>query len=708
MDLNHLSLDEIQVECEVRNIVGNSAEQFKLLNERLAAESKRLIPDKNKIHPRATKSLNYEFKVCVNKTKDLKDKIELILTSNNQKIFQLLSNCRSRGLHIFNRLRRIIAYSPKYGKRATTIKEVCENLLLLIEKVLSRTATADESLDMLKEIPTGDNESELEDSDCQDETNSKNNSSNALSANSKNNKDPLFKMPNLSVPPPNFTAVPVSQAFLSNTFPPNQILPPGITNANTGTEYLSSTQHISTPFEQEPKVVESRLAEISALINELKTDFSQPFSNSRRRTVNLNENDNVISPPQESKNVANRPQNEFLKYKPLPINQWGISFNGVSDKISIERFLHRAEFLAEQNHMPLEHLSVNLVTIMSGVAREYCWLVHETHRPAKTPWINLKNALIHRFKSSLNDYDIKGVMKSRKQNYEKNETFAEFFSDILGMSLSLNQPLSEPDLVNLLIENMRPGLHIELAGETFRNVSELEARCRAKEKAWNKQGFKPELSMRYQVPGGQFRRNISELPLEMNNLSQLIPGIVNPISSHQISPSYGGGFSESLMYPNNMIPINQPFSNQLQPHYHMPGISDPYLIQNQNFSRQMESNSPEYNISAFNPSLQVQNQSAQGTQVTRSGNTTRIKCYNCDNWGHSFLDCGYSNSGDFCTMCGKKGVLKPNCPSCWNRVGNYRPVVSMPGNTHLPGTTAMPPNPQKPNMISSTQENPSK
>lgn len=697
MDLNHLSLDEIQVECEVRNILGSSAEQFKQLNDRLTAEAKRLIPDADKIHPRAAKSLNYEFSVCVNKIKDLKEKIESILTSNNSQINQLLSNCRSRGLHVFKRLKRIISYSPKYAKRATNVQDICENLLLLIEKVLSRTATADESLTILKEIQTSEKESEVDESDDQDDGSSKHSSS--IDVRTSNiQKPPLFKMPNLSVPPPGCSSMPVaSQDYLSHTFPPNHINSLGKPKSNTGANYLSSTHHISP--QSEPKEVESRLAEISALINELKTDFSQPSQSSRK----VNEKNILAPPPPNSNFISNRPNHDFERYKPLPINQWGISFNGVSDKISIERFLNRAEFLAEQNRMPLEHLSVNLVTIMSGVAREYCWLVHETHHPAKTPWLNLKSALIHRFKSSLNDYDIKGVMKTRKQNYEKNESFAEFFSDILGMSLSLNRPLSEPDLVNLLIENMRPGLHIELAGETFRNVTELEARCRAKEKAWNKQGYKPELSMRYPTPGGQFRRNISELPQETNNLSQLIPGVVNFFPQHQTIPNYGGGLSESQTCPT-FYPC-PPLSDQSQPHYHMPGVPNPAVVHNENFQRNFENNSAEYNVSAFNPSFQ--NQQAQGVQfIKRPANAPRMKCYNCDNWGHSFLDCSYSNSGDFCTMCGKKGVLKPNCPSCWSRVGNYQPGVSMVGNTHLPGTAPMPPNSQKPNLT--TLENQTK
>lgn len=682
MDLNHLSLDEIQIECEVRGIVGSSVEQFQQLVERLAAEKNKQVGVITKIHPRATKSLKFEFTTCVNKAKELKSRIESILTSNSPQILQLLSACRSRGLHIYHRLKRIISYSPRYAKRATTVQEVCTNLLVLIEKVICRTATADESLNVLKNIDTDNNESEIEDSDA----NSNKSFSDDNPISNKLSKRPSFQLPDFSVPPPNqglksglIQDLPIDKFSLGRAQVSGKLA------IDSNDDCLSSTQRI--PSNNQAEAVDSRLDEISALINELKTDVIQGIStNASNRPVVSQRKDNNIS-PRDATYVSNRDNFNPHKYKPLPINQWGISFNGVSDKISIERFLNRAQFLAEQNNMPLERLSVDIVTILSGIAREYYWLIQEACHPTKTTWNHLKRALIHRFKSSLNDYDIKGVMKNRKQNCEKNESFSEFLSDILGMSLSLEHPLSEPDLINLLIENMRPGLHIELAGEVFRTVSDLEARCRAKERAWTKQGYKPEQSIKYQVPGGQFRRNISELPTESNYMSNMIPGLGNSTPSYLVFPPV----YEQSFYPN--YATNASFSDQIQPQYHIPGIPNSFVMPSQIPHMISENPQPECNISAFNPSGPVQNNSPMYGK--RPVNIARMKCYNCENWGHSFLDCSVSNSGDFCTMCGRKGVLKPKCPSCWNRVGNYQPGVSVVGNHHFPETHPVKPNSPK-------------
>ena len=42
---------------------------------------------------------------------------------------------------------------------------------------------------------------------------------------------------------------------------------------------------------------------------------------------------------------------------------------------------------------------------------------------------------------------------------------------------------------------------------------------------------------------------------------------------------------------------------------------------------------------------------------------SKIKCYNCDEFGHAYQKCTQKKN-IFCYTCGKKNVIKPKCPSC--------------------------------------------
>lgn len=79
MKCEDLALDEIQVECEVRDIRGSSRSQMKLLEERLAKEAKGEIETPNKTHSRAAKSPKHELNLCVTKLKEFKTLLTDIL-----------------------------------------------------------------------------------------------------------------------------------------------------------------------------------------------------------------------------------------------------------------------------------------------------------------------------------------------------------------------------------------------------------------------------------------------------------------------------------------------------------------------------------------------------------------------------------------------------------------------------------------------------
>lgn len=673
MNINHLSLDEIQIECEIRDIVGSSVEQFKNLTERLEDEA--LVNGKIEfiIHKRAMKSLKSEFNICVTKVKELKTRIENILTESAEdsvdQHHQLLQVCNSRVLYVLNRFKRIMAYSPKYLAKASSWEKVGFNLLDLINKIHERAISKDNSLSALKNLDVNTNE-DLE-SGSEDSA--------YVKDSIKTEKPAMIQHRNEHDNPIQGL---LESSSASQSAPPQRAVFDHFQNPLS----LSSTQHIPSIRRRADGEVVDRLSEISALINEIKIDGTDRIPTARDNRTNRS----GTVPLSEATQSANVYYNNKIALKPLPINQWGLTFNGKSDSISIERFLNRAEFLATQNHITFDRLSIDIVTILSGPAREYYWLILEANYPLKTSWSHLRNGMMHRFKSSLSDYDIKEVMRARKQQYGKNEPFQEFLSIILEMSLSLIKPLSELDLIHLLMENMRPGLQLDLAGETFRTVSDLENRCRAKEIAWKKIGYCPEFSNR-SLPANQMRRNINELSIQKPNqcFYSHTFGSADP-SAYYLHH----GQPEVCTVPHHSSTAFCT-SNQPSVKYHIPGVHESTVHQPEHHLTEVFNLHPEPNVSSLNSCTNSNTNEPQlrpTLNPRRVWNPSRIKCYNCEQWGHSFLDCNVSVTGDFCTSCGRKGLLKPNCPTCFAKVGNYQPGGNVIGNVHLPEATNSNPN----------------
>ena len=71
-------------------------------------------------------------------------------------------------------------------------------------------------------------------------------------------------------------------------------------------------------------------------------------------------------------------------------------------------------------------------------------------------WPSICSALKHRFCGHLSDLDIQDLIRNRKQ--KENESFDEFYYDVLNLCGTLEEPLSESKLVAILRKNLKPQL----------------------------------------------------------------------------------------------------------------------------------------------------------------------------------------------------------------------------------------------------------
>lgn len=82
---------------------------------------------------------------------------------------------------------------------------------------------------------------------------------------------------------------------------------------------------------------------------------------------------------------------------------------------------------------------------------------HVTYRQFKLDPIN-------RHRDRRSDFELK-LISNRNQNHRDKEEFLEFFEEIQLLCSRLRKPLSEEELIEIILRDMRAGLQISLANE---------------------------------------------------------------------------------------------------------------------------------------------------------------------------------------------------------------------------------------------------
>lgn len=499
MNCQHLDPEEFGVECELRNLHGSLFTLVKKLTTILDSESKD-GDEPQRPHEKARKQPKREIVVCENKLRELQTMLTEILSSENID-FDSIEVIQSRLWHVQSRLTRISG-SASVTDIANKLSLSCDSFLAAIASVLKDQSNRNNSMDVIRavqlEIPLYDGqEDNVDDAEI-----------------------------------PKDDAVPGTSKQIDLPHP------------------LASTGRIPSLTSSNVNIHDT-IADISLMLENLsrKSGLHVPkvSENKNQNTFSIEGQSNArdIS---ENVNVLPNTSHHTRKYPThLQVQKWNINFNPSSkETIPIEQFLYRVEHLAKVYKISHNDLVNDVQFLLSGEACQYYWLFLKT--TSNLNWADLKVALVTRFKDRKTDFDIKFELHSRKQNVPR-ETFLEFYNAVLTISYTLKVPLSDSDLIDLLMRNMRDGLMISLAGESFTSIQELVKRCVALEDSWSRIGYIPENNL-------QRRRNVSELgecqqPQPMNNSSNELNNYSFDASVSALAQSYNTFNKASISTPNN-------------------------------------------------------------------------------------------------------------------------------------------------------------
>lgn len=289
------------------------------------------------------------------------------------------------------------------------------------------------------------------------------------------------------------------------------------------------------------------------------------------------------------------------------IGKWPIRFSGGPKEIPVDQFIRRYETLARMYGIPQSAMTLGLQQLLTGVASSWFW-TFITDNP-NSSWAQTQATLKLQFQTVVSDEAIHRQIRDRMQR--PGERFTEFQIAIQELEVRLAVRMSEPALLETLRRNMLPHLQDRLLFLEIYSKYDLLARV-------------------HQIEG------LTQQQVDVQPHRRYIPR-VQEIVAHQeqetelgVAQSYPQNFSVPPPSIGDSETRSNPFAQQMS-------LSDPICSPNEQTDF----------MCAVEP-------------VNRN---QLVICWNCDEMGHTFMDCA-ARRIIFCYGCGTKNVVRPNCQKC--------------------------------------------
>lgn len=212
--------------------------------------------------------------------------------------------------------------------------------------------------------------------------------------------------------------------------------------------------------------------------NEASNTPTNVLTPSNDRTVNASEVVSNNSP--RSQSTPNSTQDTFYAEKVSNIiRNWRIKYTGHDNSISVEDFIYRVNMLTTNNlNADFDLLAKHAHCLFDGKALAFYWRFDR--QSEEKDWFSLTSALHKQYKADYTDFDILDDIRRRKQR--SNETIDDYLDAISTLTDKLNSPISDRDLCETLLHNLKTEIRNELLHLKINSVSELRREVRRHEK----------------------------------------------------------------------------------------------------------------------------------------------------------------------------------------------------------------------------------
>lgn len=272
----------------------------------------------------------------------------------------------------------------------------------------------------------------------------------------------------------------------------------GNPNSNQNNAYVSvsqknpenqvpSTSNIHTTvqidYERIGLMIESRMTQMLQNLN-LRPEPSIPvppadFATRRAslQSQNRSSHSQPLSPvPHNSRSGSNsnRELENCMSLRPEKvtsiIQNWNVKFSGSSTGLTVEEFLYRIKSLtAEHFQNNFDIICKNIPVLLTEKADKWFWRYHK--QVDSIQWDAFCAALRYQFKDMRSNYELQEAVRNRKM--KPGESFETFYDSVCSIADKLEHPMSEEELVGILVRNLRLEMRHELLYVPIYSVAHL-------------------------------------------------------------------------------------------------------------------------------------------------------------------------------------------------------------------------------------------
>lgn len=242
-------------------------------------------------------------------------------------------------------------------------------------------------------------------------------------------------------------------------------------------------QMISDSFQSFRGEISSYISnELRSLVQNLNVSSTIP-NNSANETSSVN--NPIINHNSNNHNINAIPSSRFNSdplYADKVLNiirNWRIKFSGHDDQMSVDEFTYRVNILTNKNlggdfRLLIDHAHI----LFEGKALIWYWRYHREN--IDFDWFTLTNALQKKYREDFSDFDILDDLRRRKQR--PNENFDEYLDAVSTITDKLKYSISDRDLCETLIRNLKNDIRHEILHLEITSVSQLRREVKKHEK----------------------------------------------------------------------------------------------------------------------------------------------------------------------------------------------------------------------------------
>ncbi|XP_059221616.1 uncharacterized protein LOC131996179 [Stomoxys calcitrans] len=258
---------------------------------------------------------------------------------------------------------------------------------------------------------------------------------------------------------------------------------------------------------------------VTSSLNEFRSEITTIISNelgNTLRNMNLETNSDNRRQNQTGALLAHtHVQTQNSEKTVNIIRNWRLIYSGSDKDIPVEEFIYRVDRMTQTTlGGQYELLSLNAHMLFEGKALQWFWRYHHLNRIVE--WSSLSVALRTQYRDYYNDYDVKDDIRQRRQR--ANETFDDFYDAMLTLSDKLSTPLSDEEMCEVVMRNLRSEIRHELLHLNFRHVSDLRKAVRKHEK------FVRDIQVRKKLYQGRDKLQIAEVEEDLDRDSETEDG----------------------------------------------------------------------------------------------------------------------------------------------------------------------------------------